>query len=170
MGWQKIRCRHFVVGFKLPDEVTSSLKNVWRYRSLIVGVKTTVLYIIKKRKRRTGESLSLVSVNCQRQVCHFRLFVVECCLVTYCTARRIPFIYSLGIGRPIVGLYKSLTDAWMWKLGLRPRYSFSGNICFEISVFCLVFTLIAVCWLSVMVVGCRCRSLSLVAYSRVLVV
>ncbi len=25
----------------------------------------------------------------------------------------------------------------MWKLGLRPRYSFSGNICFKISVFCL---------------------------------
>ncbi len=39
------------------------------------------------------------------------------------------------IGRPIVGIYKLLTDAWMWKLGLRPRYSFSGNICFEISVF-----------------------------------
>ncbi len=25
----------------------------------------------------------------------------------------------------------------MWKLGLRPRYSFSGIVCFEISVFCL---------------------------------
>jgi hypothetical protein len=25
----------------------------------------------------------------------------------------------------------------MWKLGLRPRFSFSGNICLEISVFCL---------------------------------
>ncbi len=25
----------------------------------------------------------------------------------------------------------------MWKLGLSPRYSFSGNICYEISVFCL---------------------------------
>jgi hypothetical protein len=25
----------------------------------------------------------------------------------------------------------------MWKLGLKPRYSFSGNICFAISVFCL---------------------------------
>jgi hypothetical protein len=31
----------------------------------------------------------------------------------------------------------ALTDAWMWKLGPRPRYSSSGNICFEISVFCL---------------------------------
>jgi hypothetical protein len=46
-------------------------------------------------------------------------------------------ISSSRIGRPIIGIYKSLTDAWMWKLGLRPRYSFSGNICFEISVFCL---------------------------------
>ncbi len=36
-----------------------------------------------------------------------------------------------------MGIYKSLTDAWMLKLGLRPRYSFTGNICFEISVFCL---------------------------------
>ncbi len=46
-------------------------------------------------------------------------------------------ISSSRVGRPIVGIYKSLTDAWMWKLGLRPRYSFFGNICFEISVFCL---------------------------------
>ena len=33
--------------------------------------------------------------------------------------------------------YNSLTDTWMWKLGLRPRYSFSGNICFKFSAFCL---------------------------------
>jgi hypothetical protein len=39
--------------------------------------------------------------------------------------------------RPIVGTYNSLTDTWMWKLGLRPRYSFSGNICFKFSAFCL---------------------------------
>jgi hypothetical protein len=25
----------------------------------------------------------------------------------------------------------------MWKLGLRPRYSFSGNICYKFSAFCL---------------------------------
>ncbi len=47
------------------------------------------------------------------------------------------YISSSRIRRPIVGIYKSLTDTWMWKLGLRPRYSLSGNICFEISVFCL---------------------------------
>ncbi len=46
-------------------------------------------------------------------------------------------ISSSRIGRPIVEIYKSVKDAWMWKLGLRPWYSFSGNICFEISVFCL---------------------------------
>jgi hypothetical protein len=31
------------------------------------------------------------------------------------------------ICRPILGLYKSLTDTWMWKLGLRPRYSQKRN-------------------------------------------
>ncbi len=51
-------------------------------------------------------------------------------------------ISSSRIGRQIVGMYKSLTVSWMWKLGLRPRYSFSGNICFEISVFCLSGTLV----------------------------
>ncbi len=42
-----------------------------------------------------------------------------------------------GIGRPILEIYKSLTDTWMWKLGLGSRNSFFGNICFEFSVFCL---------------------------------
>ncbi len=46
-------------------------------------------------------------------------------------------ISSSRIGRPIVEIYNSLSDVWMWKLGLRPQYSFSGNICFEISAFCL---------------------------------
>ena len=41
------------------------------------------------------------------------------------------------IGRPVEAIYKSLTDTWMWKLGLRPRSSFSGNICFEFAVLCL---------------------------------
>ncbi len=48
-----------------------------------------------------------------------------------------PHISSSRRGRPIVGINKSLTGTWMWKLGLRPRYSFSGNTCFEFAVFCL---------------------------------
>jgi len=54
-----------------------------------------------------------------------------------CSPRIGLHISSSRIGRPMVGIYKSLTDAWMWKLGLRPRYSFFGNIYFETLVFCL---------------------------------
>ncbi len=42
-----------------------------------------------------------------------------------------PQISWSKIGRSIVGINKSLTDTWMWKLGLWPRNSFSGNIFFE---------------------------------------
>ncbi len=47
-------------------------------------------------------------------------------------------IFSCSItGRPIVGIYKSVTDTGMWKLELRPRNFSSGNICFKFSVLCL---------------------------------
>jgi hypothetical protein len=42
-----------------------------------------------------------------------------------------------NIGRPIVGMYKSLTDTWMQKLGTRPRSFISGYKCFEFSVQCV---------------------------------
>jgi hypothetical protein len=48
-----------------------------------------------------------------------------------------PHIFSSRKGRPIVGIYNSLTDTWMWKLGLKPRFSISGYICFKFSAFCL---------------------------------
>ncbi len=41
------------------------------------------------------------------------------------------------IGRSIVGIYNSLTDTWMWKLGLWLRNSFSRNICIEFFLLCL---------------------------------
>ncbi len=42
------------------------------------------------------------------------------------------------IGISIAVIYKSLTDTWMWKkLRLWQLSSFSGNICFEFSVFFL---------------------------------
>ncbi len=37
-----------------------------------------------------------------------------------------PQISCSRIGRSTVGRYKSLTETWMWKLGLWPRNSFSG--------------------------------------------
>ncbi len=57
-----------------------------------------------------------------------------------------PHIFSSRKGRPIVGIYNTLTDTWMWKLGLRPRYSFSGNICFQFSAFCLCSAYSSVFW------------------------
>ena len=41
------------------------------------------------------------------------------------------------IGRSIVGISKSFTDIWMWKLGLWPSNFFSGYIWFEFSVLVL---------------------------------
>ncbi len=43
------------------------------------------------------------------------------------------------IGRPTVEIYKSLTDTWMWKLGLRQHNFFPGNIYFEFSVLGLTY-------------------------------
>ncbi len=45
-------------------------------------------------------------------------------------------LYNPRINLPRIdcGIYKSLTDTWMWKLGNRPRSFIPGNICFESSV------------------------------------
>jgi hypothetical protein len=52
--------------------------------------------------------------------------------------RGLSLIFSCSkIGKPIVEIYQSLTDTWMWKLGLRPHNSLSGNISLEFSVLCL---------------------------------
>jgi hypothetical protein len=44
--------------------------------------------------------------------------------------------YYSKIAGPIVGIYKSLTDTYLQKLGTRPRSFISGNICFEVLVQC----------------------------------
>jgi len=40
------------------------------------------------------------------------------------------------IGWPNVGIYRSPTDTWMWKLGLRLRNSFSWNTYIQIALQC----------------------------------
>ncbi len=46
------------------------------------------------------------------------------------------FFYRKICG-PILGIYKSPRDTWMWKLGLRPRNSFSGNAQMGFSLQCV---------------------------------
>jgi hypothetical protein len=48
-------------------------------------------------------------------------------------------IFLQKIRRPILGIYKSLTvtDTWMWKLGLRPRYSQKRNTYMTSSLQCV---------------------------------
>ncbi len=42
----------------------------------------------------------------------------------------------VSCSRSMIGMYKPLTDTWMWKLWLLPRNSFSGNIFFLIFGIC----------------------------------
>ncbi len=59
-----------------------------------------------------------------------------------------PHISSSRKDRPIVEIYNSLTGTWMWKLGLRPRNPFSGNICFKFWAFCLCSAEVRYLWAS----------------------
>ncbi len=54
---------------------------------------------------------------------HFHVSVSE----LYISTMGLPFLLE-EISGPILGIYKSLTDTWMWKLGLRPRNSHNRNI------------------------------------------
>ncbi len=64
-------------------------------------------------------------------------FPHSCLRAIYIFLESVHIFSCSRIGRPILRIYKSLTDTWIWKLGLTPRNSFSGNICFEFSVLCL---------------------------------
>ncbi len=48
-------------------------------------------------------------------------------IIQYIPTMGLPFLLEEICG-PILGIYKSLTDTWMWILGLRPRYSQKRNV------------------------------------------
>jgi hypothetical protein len=90
--------------------------------------------------------------NCAISV-QFSTFM--CLWAVYIFLGSVNIISCSRIGRLNVGIYKSLTDTWIWKSGLRPCNSFSGNICFEFSVLCLC-SVLYVLW-SNLTVLCHCE-------------
>ncbi len=81
------------------------------------------------------------SGNCEASAPNFHIHVSVSDLYV---PRIGPHISSSRKGRPIVGIYNSLTDTWMWKLGLRPHIPFLGIFVsnfrhFVFAVYCSVF-------------------------------
>jgi hypothetical protein len=60
----------------------------------------------------------------------------------YIPTMELPFLLEEICG-PILGIYKSLIDTWMWRLGLRPRNSQKRNIYTELPLQC------GFCWIHV---------------------
>ena len=65
------------------------------------------------------------SGNCEASV---PISTCMCLSEIYIFPGSVHIFFCSRIDRPIMGIYKSFTDTRMWKLGLRPRNSFSGNI------------------------------------------
>ncbi len=59
-----------------------------------------------------------------------------CLCVIYIYPRSICLFCCRKICGPILCIHKSLSDTWMWKLGMRPRCSFSGNTWRGFSLHC----------------------------------
>jgi hypothetical protein len=76
--------------------------------------------------------MSSFSGNCVASVS-----ISTCLWAIYFIPRIGQHISCSRLGRSIMGIYKPLTDTWMWKLELWPRNSFSRNICFIFSAFVL---------------------------------
>ncbi len=83
--------------------------------------------------------LRTIKVTLQRKLCAASVSISKCmCLwAIYMFLGSVHIFSCRSIGRPIVGIYKSLTATWLWKLGERPRNPFLGNVCFKFSVLCL---------------------------------
>ncbi len=71
--------------------------------------------------------------NCAASV---PISILMCLWAIYICPEWVHIFSCSRVGIPILGIYKSLSETWMWKLGLWLRNSFSGNICFKFSVLC----------------------------------
>ncbi len=88
-------------------------------------IKNPQKYIEKKKRHSTENSKQtfpekkmLASVPISSLMCLWAIDIFPGSVCLFCCRK---------ICEPILGICKSLTDTWMWKLGLRSRSSFSGN-------------------------------------------
>ncbi len=82
----------------------------------------------------------------QKWNCYFRNRIIMFCLPdptliyqwgSYIFPGAVCLFFCREICGPILGIYKSLIDTWMWKLGLRPRNSKKKNTLMVFPLQCL---------------------------------
>ncbi len=109
------------VGTADPWSMQISFSNSQGYELLYIRVWTDTLQRHKYQKFETNIPRKELRGLSPNSYIH-----VFCVRFLYSHDR---FAYSAAgkKGGPIVGIYRSLPDTWMWKLGLRPLKSFTGN-------------------------------------------
>ncbi len=118
----------------LPLHISSTqLKEMWGINTLIKVAAYTELYrtlalLFTTLQRQNAENLKQIFPEKEYRgllspSIHIHVSVSELYIPTMGLPVRLEEICRL-----ILGIYKSLKDTWMWKLGLRPRYSQKRNI------------------------------------------
>ncbi len=90
-----------------------------------------------------------------------------CLWAIYIFPRSVCLFYCRKIRGPILGIYKSLTDTWMWKLGLRPHNSFSGNTWMGFSLHCVMLQTYCIIQFLVFSFSCNSSSGKLIVFERI---
>ncbi len=125
---RKCRCPPFLYGGMAVPNVNGK---VWDRLVGLVHCKDTIPKILNKysQKRNCAASVPISTFMCLWAFCKWPWSI---CL--FCCRK---------ISGTILGIYKSLTDTWIWKLGLKLRNSFPKKTWMEFSLQCRVWNFMA---------------------------